>query len=105
MQSGRVFERCIHPAYDAKTPHNYTLHIMSYVPECVGQAVVERLCEESLFPLRLDEVQESISEFSFIRRCRELCRDELRWKKWSFGHGHLHAKKKASREADPFFAC
>jgi len=34
-----------------------------------------------------------------------LRRNKVRRKKWSFEHGHLHAKKKASREADPFFAC
>ena len=66
MQSGRAFERFIHAAYNAETPHNYALHIMSYVPKCVGQPVVERLCKESLFPIRIDKVQERIAERCLI---------------------------------------
>jgi len=57
MQSGRAFERFIHAAYDAKTPHNSALHIMRNMPEAHRKTVIEALREELSLPLRFDEMK------------------------------------------------
>jgi hypothetical protein len=75
------------------------------VPKRIGEPGVELFGKKCLSPIRIDEVQKGIAEVCLVGIRRELCRHEIRWKKWCFGNGHLHAKKKASREADLLFAC
>ena len=67
MESGRVFERCIHAAYDVRTSHNYALHIMGDVPKGHRQTVVELLGKQASFAVDLEAMEECVAEVSFFR--------------------------------------